>query len=420
MKVLTSKKAIPLLIVGLLMYSSAYVGRMSFSSNMTSIMQDFGVDKEATGVVLTLYFIVYGFGQLLHGFFAKRYAPKYFVPAALLVSAAANLTLGLTDDFIAVYVVWTINAAAQSFLWCNLVNTQARFFSDKDIHRAIIANSFCYIIGFTVNYALSAAFTALGVWRCIFYFSAALLAVMAILWFFAFVYSERHVLTDGVEDPARNAAAPSAPLTAKKNLFRSGWFCLVFVFLGVLSICKGAADQGLGEWQPTILYEVFKIDKSFSILLSILPTSVAVLSTVCITQLKKKFVTVSYMMFSGALYLVGAATFFCSCTLLEGPLFAYLTVFTLFRFMIGGVGNVITSAIPFALRDHGNSGALSSLLDACVYAGEAIAMSLFGVLAENLGWLSVLYLCGGLLVLGGAAGVIGGILARRNHITRNM
>lgn len=384
-------------------------------------MQDFGVDKEATGVALTLYFIVYGCGQLMHGFFAKKYAPKYFVPAALLVSAAANLTLGLTNVFAAVYVVWTVNAAAQSFLWCNLVNTQARFFSGKDLHKAIIANSFCYIIGFAVNYALSALFTALGAWRCIFYFSAALLSVMAISWYLCYRYSEKRVLTDGVDDISKETPASALPLAEKKkSLFGSGWFCLVFVFLGTLAACKGAADQGLGEWQPTILYEVFAIDKSFSILLSVLPTSVAVLSTICITRVKKKFGSVSYMMFSGVLYLIGAAIFFGSCTLLNGPLWAYLTAFTLYRFMIGGVGNVITSAIPFALRSHGNSGAISSLLDACVYAGEAIAMALFGAMAETLGWLSVLYLCGGLLVLGGAAGIAGGILARRNDVTRNM
>ena len=175
MRVLNRKNATFLILLSCLTYSTAYVGRLCYAANLISIRGDFGIDQATAGTVSSFYFFSYAAGQLINAFIAKYCNPKYTVTLALIVSSLCNLGIGLSPSVEPMKYIWLINGLAQSMLWCNILNIQSRFLSNKDIGRCIIWNCLTYSIGTFVSYGVSALLTALGIsWRVVFYFAFSL------------------------------------------------------------------------------------------------------------------------------------------------------------------------------------------------------------------------------------------------------
>ena len=69
------KKQKLLILLCCLVYSFAYAGRYSYSANIGSIIDFYGITRAEAGVVSTFFFFSYGVGQLLNAFLCKFY-PK--------------------------------------------------------------------------------------------------------------------------------------------------------------------------------------------------------------------------------------------------------------------------------------------------------------------------------------------------------
>ena len=89
-----NKYCIALIIVSVLAYYIAYLGRYTYSSNINLIMDFYLISKSSAGSISSYFFIAYGVGQVVHGILCKKYNPRYSIAIALIVSALMNLSLG--------------------------------------------------------------------------------------------------------------------------------------------------------------------------------------------------------------------------------------------------------------------------------------------------------------------------------------
>lgn len=113
--VISEKFGRVLIIICCLTYASAYLGRLSYSANITAIAADMGVTKDALGLVGTYMFFAYGAGQLVHFFLAKYYNPKPAVPLAAVGTAVCNYLMTVATDVSVMKIIWMINGICQSF-----------------------------------------------------------------------------------------------------------------------------------------------------------------------------------------------------------------------------------------------------------------------------------------------------------------
>ena len=78
------KKQKLLILLCCLVYSFAYAGRYSYSANIGSIIDFYGITRAEAGVVSTFFFFSYGVGQLLNAFLCKFYPKRYVISGAVI------------------------------------------------------------------------------------------------------------------------------------------------------------------------------------------------------------------------------------------------------------------------------------------------------------------------------------------------
>ena len=423
MRVLNKKNGAFLIFICCLTYSTAYVGRLGYGANLDIIKTAFGASNDAVGIVSSFYFFSYALGQLLNSVLSKYYNPKYVVTAAMIVSALSNLGIGLLPELGAMKYVWLINGIAQSMLWCNLLNVQSKYLSSKHISLCIICMSVTYGIGTLVCYGLSALMAFLGIsWRVTFCTIAGLVFVVGMTYFFSLRHIEHEFHGKGAEFEEVPVPAASAPAEGEQKKFRlyTGVFCSVLVFAAFGAFGAAFIRDGVVNWLPTILREDFGVEASLSIILTMILPLLSILGAFLVKALKKRV--------RGNLFLESA--FFLVATLsLLGIVFSYparsiavtVAFFALMYLAICSIVNLTTSIIPFSVRQYGNVGSLSALLDACCYAGSVCSTYGLGVIAEqSFDWAGVIRLIAIFAGVAVAVTFIGSLLARRNEMNRNI
>ena len=422
MRVLNRKNATFLILLSCLTYSTAYVGRLCYGANLISIRGDFGIEQAIAGTVSSFYFFSYAAGQLINAFIAKYCNPKYTVTLAMIVSALCNLGIGLSPTVEPMKYIWLINGLAQSMLWCNILNIQSRFLSNKDISRCIIWNCLTYSIGTFVSYGVSALLNWAGIsWRVVFYFSFFLMFTVGLTWFFGVRRTEYAFHHDGAEleeEPAQKNA-PISDIPSKKISLFTPYFIFVFIFACMGAACSVFIRDGVVTWLPSILKNDFNVPESLSILLTMILPEISLGGAFLVKWMKKRLH--SHLFLECVLFLVSAASVFLIVLLYPQK----NTVLTLFFFavmylMVCGIVNVTTSLIPFSIRKYGNVGSISALLDACCYAGAVLSTYAFGAIADNSGWMAVIKIAALVALISSVVVLIGSILAKRTPLTKEI
>ena len=181
-KAVRNRDAAILILLCTLVYSSAYIGRYSYTASLVAIMKETGATKDIAGTVTTFFYFTYGCGQLVNAFFCRRYKPRPVIAGILVVSLCSNIAAALLREPSQIRWVWLINGAAQSALWCTVIELLSRKIPPEKKGRAIIAMSATVTIGTALAYSAAALFIALGVPYVTFWFSAGLLGAVALLW----------------------------------------------------------------------------------------------------------------------------------------------------------------------------------------------------------------------------------------------
>ena len=419
MKVLDRKRATMLILLCCLTYSLAYVGRLGYQANLVSIIADFGITKDEGGMVSSFFFFSYAAGQLLNAFLSRYYNPKYVVAFSMTISGLCNLGIGLLDSIPAMQIVWLVNGLVQSTLWCSILNIQSKYLSKADVSRAIVWNCMTLAIGTLVCYGLSALFTELGItWRMLFYVASALLLGVAVLWYAGVRYTEVAFHSFGAIEVDEPVPVASVANTQKIHLF-TRYFTLVFVFACVCAAFCAFIRDGVVTWLPTILKEEFGVRDSLSIVLTMILPVISLFGAMLVRKLNQKIK--GHLRLESFFFLIASALLITIIALYPYKLtIVTILCFALMYLMICCIINLTTSVIPFSVRQYGNVGSISALLDACCYVGSVCSTYGLGLIAEKAGWMMVLYVGASVAIVSIVLSFVGSILAKRTETTRNV
>lgn len=357
-----------------LAYTAAYLGRYSYSSNITAIMDDFGVSHADTGLVTTCFFFAYGIGQVVNGLLCKRYHARWVIAFALIASSVLNLAVFLGAPFSWLKYLWLCNGAVQSMLWPTLISGLSRVLAEADLQKSVVAMSTTVPFGTFLIYGLSALLAISGRYEFSFLFAAAVMLAAGAAWFFAYPGAFR----PGGEERAVSTAAPSSRKAGAS-------LAVTVAVLGLFAVANNLVKDGLTTWAPSILRERFGLHESLSIFLTLLLPMLGMLGAACNTLLEKKIH--SFISLSGVWYLLtalcmGAALWFVNTSLWGVVLMAFGCV----SLFMHGVNNAITSMAPLYMREQINSGLLAGLLNGCCYVGSTLSSYGLGVVADRFGW----------------------------------
>lgn len=380
-----------------LVYFSSYLGRLNYSSAMSSILGDGVLTRPQAGAVSMAYFFAYGAGQLCNGILGDRKRPEKLVFFGLLGAGLANCLMGCMKNFISMLVLWGINGYLQSMIWPPIIRIFAERYDKERKMKYVVDLASSMAIGTLTSYLLSAGAMKVAGWHAVFFAAAGVMLPLAFVWMLGFQCIDRRSQPyAGTEIPAGNHLSCKACST-ETEMISSGQNGKAKVsfgrLLGVSGIClilfpvwiHGMLKDGVTQWVPTYICDSYAVSASFSVIITmILP--VINLSGAYLARFVQKrrpdreiensaaFFAVATAALSGLLLLNGVSA------VLSVLLFAVITSCML------AVNTLYVSMIPMHFEAVGRVSTVSGFLNAMAYLGSAVSTFTIGVVVERAGW----------------------------------
>lgn len=361
-------------------YTAAYPGRYSYNSNITPIMDAFGVTHGEAGLVTTCFFFAYGIGQVVNGLLCRRYPRRWIIPFSLACSAVLNIAVFLGAPFWTLKYLWLLNGGLQSILWPTLISVLSQSLPASSLKSSVLVMSTTVPIGTLLAYGLSSLLAVRGGFPFSFLTGALLMAGAAAAWLFLYR-----------DAPASENAQPvQTSRTPGKGLLNRAVAVTVLV-LCLFAVANNLVKDGLTTWVPSILKERFGLPDSLSILLTLVLPVLGIFGAACNGLLERRLP--SFIKLSGLWFLLAAVSTAGVILLLDTSLWwAVLAVFGIISLSMHAVNNAITSMAPLYMREQLDSGLLAGVLNGCCYVGSTISSYGLGWVADHFGWNGVFLL----------------------------
>lgn len=417
-----------------LVYFSSYLGRLNYSSAMSSILQENILTTAQAGAISMAYFFAYGIGQLCNGILGDLGRPEKMVFFGLFGAGLANLLMGNVRTFPVMIALWGINGYLQSMIWPPIIRIFAERYTADQKMKYIVNIASSMAIGTLTSYFLSACAIRLWGWSSVFFVASAIMIPLSVLWIAGFCHvdlcmqkreaakpqtdssaasSERRIrVIEGNEteaDSAGNLCGKGTNLSAasserkiriiKENesegnggeksagavpfgklLTSSGLLLILFPVL-----IHGMLKDGVTQWVPTYICDRYAVSASFSVILTMVLPLINLSGAYLARFAQKK--NPDREMENSAVFFAVAAMALCGLLLLNG-VSAVLSVllFAVITSCMLAVNTLYVSMIPMHFEAAHRVSTVSGFLNAVAYIGSAVSTFLIGVLVERGGW----------------------------------
>ncbi|NBA95958.1 MFS transporter [Pseudomonas sp. R5(2019)] len=241
-----------------LAYAAFYFTRKAFSVAKLGIGEDptFHLDKMAMANLDAIYLTAYAVGQFTWGMMADRFGPRVVVLGGLVISAAAAVVMGSVATFPIFAACMLIQGLAQSTGWSGLCKNIGSFFPAEQRGRVLGLWSSCYAFGGLVASPFAGwwAYTAIGSWQAAFISSAAVVGLVAVL-FFIFQRNKPEDVGLPAVEPEPQTVGTSEPRCSiwapLKEILRNR----TVMTLGLAYFMLKPARYAILLWGPVIVFE---------------------------------------------------------------------------------------------------------------------------------------------------------------------
>lgn len=165
-------------------YAFFYIIRQAFPAVLHEIEHDLGYSKTQIGAIFSSGALLYGIGKSFAGFIGDRVSARYLMSFGLFMSGLMTFFFGMSDQLSTFMAVYIINMCFQSLGWPSCARLLTHWFSAKELATKWALWNSSQQIGGAVIMLLSGWILVHYNWRYVFYISAVLSMVMAIILLF--------------------------------------------------------------------------------------------------------------------------------------------------------------------------------------------------------------------------------------------
>lgn len=394
---LKEKKDISLLVILCsVVYFASYVSRVNLGTVLVEITSSGYASKSVAALALSACSVTYGVGQLVSGYLGDKFKPQNIILIGFVVTSLMNLCVGTIGDGNILVLLWAVNGFAQAFMWPPLVKILSSLLDDDEYKKACLKVSWGSSLGTISMYLLSPLMIELWSVKAVFIFSGVFAAIVAAVW--KLVY-DRHKPFNNCTVPKNNVTSEAADGKKAPSLFTRSSLAL----LGLIMLCillQGSLRDGVTNWTPTYISDIFNLDSSVSILAGVVLPVFSLISFTFVSFINRKFIK-NELVCAGITFGVGAV----SAVLLmvtEGNMVVSLLLLALLVGSMHGVNLILVCVIPAYFTKYGKVSFISGLINSCTYAGAALSTYGIAVFTDLFGWGKTILLWSVIAFTGGA------------------
>jgi sugar phosphate permease len=371
-------------------YAGFYLCRKNFSVAMPFLSRELDATKEQLAWAITLYSILYMFGQFLSGYLNDRYGPRVVVSVGILVSVVSNLFMPWYGSLYVMMGLMAANGLGQSTGWSGTIKNMTPWFRKKERGSVMALWTTNYVVGGVVATALSAFWVsqdALPIleWRGVFVFPALLLLGIGIVYavFTRNKPAEVVCIDESVELPKKSIFKIKKK---KHKMPKDIWLNrTVWVASGVYFFVKFTRYAFL-FWLPLYLSEALKysdVDAGY--------TSAAFEGVGFVGVLAAGFVSDKLLksrrfpVVSGMLFLLAIVLFVQPWLVARGPWFVILCI-GLTGFFIYGPDSLISGATAMDLGKEEHAAQVAGIINGVGSVGQLLSPLVVAYVSSQFGW----------------------------------
>jgi OPA family glycerol-3-phosphate transporter-like MFS transporter len=221
-------------------YAAYYLGRLNLSTAIPAMSQSLALGRAELGLISTLFFWFYTFGQFLFGELGNRINPRLIVAVGLFVVAASNILFSMQIAIIPMMILWSLNGLAQASGWAPMVRLLTERLDPNQRQRISTFFPMSFQLGTAITWFITGFLIIWGGWQMAFWLPGLILFGVLILW----------LLTDnGLGKPDAQSQTPFDWRTMLQD-----WRDLNWMLIAAASI--GFIHTGIAIWLPTYIHDI--------------------------------------------------------------------------------------------------------------------------------------------------------------------
>ncbi len=390
------KASLWLFVACFLAYMITSMTKNAFSAAIAAIVEDGFMTKSQAGLINGSYYIFYGGAQLFLAKLVDRVSPIKMLHMALLGALIAMIGFMITDSFVVMLVLWSLSGFMQSATWPATIRIISRYLITGFRGKAMTIIAFAYCAGAALNSLMVSVILKVSHWRTIFVFSA---LVIALCWIgFWFLSRITMPTLERLVEPA-----PGSVHEVKKHKRSHTWRIMLvsgIVLMIIPGLVRAMLDNGVKTWVPTMMVESYGISPSFASLLATILMFVN-LSGVFMVNIFCPRIIKSEVAMMGVCFLITLPCFGLLTLIGKIPLFAAILLLTAITTLMYAGNQLLNIMVPAKFAGLNLTGGIASTLNAFACFGIVIANFGFGYLADLFqDWNAVIWVWAGMALVG--------------------
>lgn len=359
-------------------YALIYMTKNCFNAAMAGIVYEGVLTKSQTGLISTVFYLIYAPLQIVGGVFADRYDPAKLIKIGLVSSGILNTLLFFFHDYASMLVLWGLNGFAQFAVWPAIIKIITSQLTPSDQKSGAFYIAFSSIGGLLLSYMTAALITK---WEYNFLISGLIMFGLAVLWIGECHHVAHYMIRDTNE---KSNITQVQAKTSGKIFWKSGFYFIVFYIL-----FRTLVDQAVKAFSPTMLTEIYTgVTPSVGNSLNVLIIGATLIGAVIIRKVYPKLIRSEA---AGMLMITLAALPFGAVLLFAGKVHLAVTVIALCGIACFlNCGMVLVNCCTVHFTKYGKSATAAGVVNAV--ASTAFVFVNYGIalIADLFGWTAVL------------------------------
>ena len=387
MSKLSSKKDINFLtFLCAAVYFVSYVSRINLGAVLVEVVNGGFADKKTAALALTVCSVTYGAGQLISGYLGDKFKPQNIIFIGFFITAAMNVSVGALSKGGALVVLWAINGFAQALMWPPLVKILSSRLSDEAYKKAVVKVSWGSSMGTIAVYLLAPVIIKFLSVKFVFIVSGALAVCMAFIWKLVYEKYKPFSAVTIVSNGTKTDEKGNVP-TAKFN----GFVVTLLISVMFAIVLQGALRDGVTNWTPSYISDMFKLDSSVSILTGVVLPVFSILSFSVTSFINRKIIK-NEIVCAGAVFAIGAISATLLVLLGDRNVILSLLLLALLVGCMHGVNLILVCMVPAKFTKFGKVSFISGLINSSTYLGAAISTYGIAIFTDEFGWTKTIIL----------------------------
>lgn len=367
------------------LYCASYFIRTCYAATIAPLAEEGIYSKGEIGLIGTAFFICYGVGQLISGLIGDKINPFFMVMFGSVLGAVCCFLMPAAGSLGVLIGVWAANGLFQSMLWSPILRVFSETIDESLSKKAILNIALSLPVGTVLAYLMSSMIIKYLNWKYVFIFGGSVVVIAVLFAGFAIFCSEK--------DIEKVPVIQKQNAEAHNNVNKKGLAAVAvssgLLFIMIPSFLHGMMRDGITNWVPAMISEVYGVSTSFSVFVTIALPIFNAFGAYLVTPLYKKLGE-NEMKTAGVTGFAALVPLLIMLFMNKLPVYVIIVLLAVTTSVMYALNYLIISLVPVRFSKFGFTSGISGILNSGAHIGCALSSYGFGAISEKAGWSAVI------------------------------